>query len=134
MSVIKNNRNVSTMEFMANARKLQTFTMRKAANFPKKYRFFISLKIADLAKDIYLNVQRGNSIYPTNAHEVQKRKDYFNDAKAAAFCLASQLEIANELFSVDKNDLKEWSRMISFEIQLIKAILDSDKARYKKIK
>ena len=134
MSVIKNNRNVSTMEFLMNARKLQIFTLRKVVNFPKKYRFFISVNIAKIATKIYECVKCGNSIFPTNEHEAQIRRDYFNQARAEAYNLSAQLEVANELFVIDKDDLKEWSQMISFEIQLIKAIIDTDKTRYKHIK
>lgn len=122
------------MEFLSNARKLQIYTIRKAANFPKKYRFFISTNIASIATRIYEYAKCGNSIFPTNSHEVQLRRDYFMKARAESYNLSAQLEIAKELFNVDVNELKEWSRMIDFEIQLLKAVINADKARYKDIK
>ena len=121
------------MEFLNNARALEIFTIRKTANFPKKYRFFIATDIASIARGIYEHAKIGNSIYPVNRHEAQIRLDHFERARAEAYNLAAQLEIAQELFGVDMKDMERWSSMISLEIKLLKAVISTDRARYKEL-
>lgn len=82
MSVIKSKRNTSEMEFIANARKLQIYTIRKCVSFPKRYTFYVSQPIANSATRIYEDVRRANSIYPVNQHEAQMRRDCFLRANA----------------------------------------------------
>ena len=94
MSVIKSKRNTSDMEFIANARKLQIYTVKKCINFPKRYTFYISQPIANASTRIYEDVRRANSIYPLNQHEAQMRRDCFLRANAELYSLTSQPEVA----------------------------------------
>jgi len=132
MSVIKSKRSESQMEFLATARKLQAFTIHKCVNaVPKRYTFYIGTHLADSAIAIYEWLKRGNSIYPLNPHEVQMRRDCFLRAYAELQSLVSQIELANEILQFDPNILAEWSRLISTEIKLVKAVLKADRERYK---
>lgn len=132
MSVIKSKRSESQMEFLATARKLQAFTIHKCVNaVPKRYTFYIGTHLADSATAIYEWLKRGNSIYPLNPHEVQMRRDCFLRAYAELQSLVSQIELANEILQFDPNILAEWSRLISTEIKLVKAVLKADRERYK---
>lgn len=131
MSVIKSKRSTSDMEFLATARKLQIYTIKKCVGFPKRYTFYISQPLGNIAGRIYENVKRGNSIYPLNQHEVQMRRDYFLQANAELQNMISQLELAQELFGVEMDTLQFWMEMIDTEIRLVKAVLKNDRARYK---
>lgn len=132
MSVIKSKRAESQMEFLATARKLQAFTIHKCVNaVPKRYTFYIGTHLADSATAIYEWLKRGNSIYPLNPHEVQMRRDCFLRAYAELQSLVSQIELANEILQFDANILAEWSRLISTELKLVKAVLKADRERYK---
>ena len=132
MSVIKSKRSESQMEFLATARKLQAFTIHKCVNaVPKRYTFYIGTHLADSATAIYEWLKRGNSIYPLNPHEVQMRRDCFLRAYAELQSLVSQIELANEILQFDPNILAEWSRLISTELKLVKAVLKADRERYK---
>ena len=131
LSVIKSKRSTSDMEFLATARKLEIYTIQKCVNFPKRYTFYVSQPLAAAATRIYEDVKRGNSIYPLNQHEVQIRRDYFLHANAELQSMISQLEVAQELFGIEMDTLKYWMDIVDTEILLVKAVLKSDRARYK---
>jgi hypothetical protein len=131
LSVIKSKRSTSDMEFLATARKLEIYTIQKCVNFPKRYTFYVSQPLAAAATRIYEDVKRANSIYPLNQHEVQIRRDYFLHANAELQSMISQLEVAQELFGIEMDTLKYWMDIVDTEIRLVKAVLKSDRARYK---
>lgn len=133
MSVIKSKRNTSEMEFIANARKLQIYTIRKCVSFPKRYTFYVSQPIANAPTRIYEDVRRANSIYPVNQHEAQMRRDCFLRANAELYSLISQIEVAQELFGIDMDAMQNWLDIIDFEIRLVKAVMKSDRERYKNL-
>ena len=131
LAVIKSKRSTSEMEFLATARKLEIYTIQKCVNFPKRYTFYVSQPIANAATRIYEDVKRGNSVYPTNQHEAQLRRDYFLSAYAELQSMISQLEVAQELFGIEPDTLKYWMEMVDAEISLVRAVLKNDRARYK---
>lgn len=133
MSVHKNDREESKVQFLYNARNLQIFTIHKCSHFPKRYTFYISQPIVKIATDIYDHVKRANSIYPTNQHEVQLRRDHFLQANAAVYSLVSQVELAGEIFSISPDVMDNWMQYVDDEIRLLKGIMDSDRDRYKNL-
>ena len=133
MSVPKPQRSVSDMEFLRTARELQIFTIRKCKNFPKRYSFYISIPLANASTRVYENVKRGNSIYPTNKHEAQMRRDCFLQAIAELYSIVSQIEVAEEMFSLDREIIHQWVQLVDREITLVKGVMDSDKKRYSKL-
>ena len=131
MSVIRSARSVSEVQFLHTARELQIYTIQKCVGFPKRYTFYASQPLAAVATRIYEDVKRGNSIYPANQHEVQLRRDYFLQALAELQNLISQVEVAYELFRFDANIMEHWMELVDTEMKLVKALLKSDKSRYK---
>jgi hypothetical protein len=131
MSVIRSKRTTSDMQFLATARALQLLTIRRCVGFPKRFTFYVSQPLAAISTRIYEDVKRGNSIYPTNQHEAQLRRDYFLSANAELQNIVSQIEVAVELFGIEGHVLEEWMGLVASEIKLIKAVLSKDKARYK---
>ena len=131
MSVIRSQRDVSELQFLNTARELQIYSIKKTVNFPKRYTFYVSQPLANIATRIHQYVKLGNSIYPTNAHEAQLRLDYFLKAKAEVNNLVSQIEVACELFDIEENSMKYWMSLVSQELKLLKALIKSDRARYK---
>lgn len=131
MSVIRSERSVANTEFIYNALKLEEFTIHKCANvIPKRYTFYISTKLVDLASDITALLIEGNSIYPTNQHEVQLRRDLFLQAYGKCNSLVSKVELAKQIVKFETRHLEEWSRLLSTELKLIKGALESDRKRY----
>lgn len=131
MSVPKSRRTESDMAFLQGAREIVLYTLRKCVGFPKRYTFYISQPIADCAIRIEEYIKRGNSIYPTNAHEVQMRRDEFIHANTELYNLLSLLEIAGELFGISADTMQGWAELIHNEIRLVGGVLKKDKARYK---
>ena len=133
MSVIKSKRSTSEIEFLHNARELQIYSIQKCAHFPKRYTFYISQPLAAIATRIHEDVKLGNSIYPQNQHEAQMRLDYFLKARAECYNLVSQIEIAIEMFGIEPNAVAHWMELVNTEIRLLKALIKSDRARYKNL-
>lgn len=82
MSVIKSKRGESEMEFIHTARELEIYTIKKCIGFPKRYTFYLAKPISDSAVRIHTYSKMANSIYPTNQHEAQMRRDYLLRANA----------------------------------------------------
>ena len=133
MSVPKGKRGESDMEYVNNARKLQIYTIQKCVNFPKRYTFYINQPIASASVRIYEQTKKANSIYPTNAHEVQMRRDCLLKAYAELNHLISQVEVANELFGIKPNSMKHWMDLIATEMRLVKGVMKKDRERFKKL-
>ena len=133
MSVIKSKRSTSDLEFLAGARRLEIYTIKKCTRFPKRYTFYISQPLANAATRVYEATKRANSIYPLNQHEVQLRRDQLLMAHAELQSMISQLEVAQELFGIEPDTLRRWMELVDTEIRLIKALLKSDRARYKEL-
>lgn len=133
MSVIKGKRNQSSIEFLHTARTLQIHTIRKCAGMPKRYTFYLGQPIALCAGRIHQYAKIANSIYPTNAHEYQMRRDYLLKAYAETNNLVAQIETAAELIQLDERQLKYWMEIISNELRLLKGALRSDKERFGKL-
>lgn len=119
------------MEFVYTARQLQIHTIQKCVGFPKRYTFYVSQPIAACATRIHEYVKCANSIYPTNQHEVQMRRDYLLKANAELNNLVSQVEIARELFEIDGDKMRFWMDIVDKEIRLVKGTLKKDRERYK---
>ena len=134
MTVIKSKRSQSEMEFLKVARDLQTYTIQKCVSvIPKRYTFFVSNHLVDSATAVYVNVKKGNSIYPLNQHEVQIRRDFFLKAYAELQSLISQIELAYGIVHFQEKVMQEWARLISEELRLVSALLKKDRERYKSL-
>lgn len=85
------------MQFLETAYNLQVHIIKMCVKFPKRYTFFVTNNIVDLATKCHMNVKSANTIYPQNEHELQLRKDYINAAICDLQNLISQLDIAKGL-------------------------------------
>lgn len=133
MSVIKSKRGESEMEFVYTARQLEIHTIRKCVHFPKRYTFFISQPLANSATRIHQYVKKANSVYPTNQHEAQIRRDFLIRANAELQSMVSEIEVAYELFGMDLKEMRFWMDMVEREIRLVKAVMKKDRERYKNL-
>ena len=138
MSVLKSQRGESAVQFLETARELEIYTIKQCAKFPKRFMFLITKDIVALAKAVYNNAKAANSVYPTNAAEVQMRRNYIITANCDLQCLISQLDIAREFVKeTDGNKpLKStiwqtWADLITAEAKLLANLKASDAKRYK---
>lgn len=133
MSVVRSKRGESEMEFLHTARELEMYSIRKCVNFPKRFTFYLNQPIANIATRVYEYVKIANSIFPTNQHEVQMRRDYLMRANAELHNLVSQIEVAHEMFGLEPNVMSHWSELIDKEIRLVKSLMKKDRERYKSL-
>ena len=138
MSVPKSQRSESVIQFLETARQLEIYTIKECARFPKRYMFLITKDIVGLATKVYNDAKAANSIYPTNAAEVQLRKNYIIQANCALQCLLSQLDIAREFIrTTDANKpikstvWEGWVNLITSEAKLLSSLKKREKKRYK---
>lgn len=135
MSVIKSKRNESDVQFLATARDLELFTLKKCLKIPKRYTKLFTEYLAHLAFDVYNNVKMANAIYPDTIEKINRRTFYFDAATRYLYCLISQIDIAKELLLAELTEYAwvHWMELIDKELNLIKTIKKSDNERLKKL-
>lgn len=134
MSVLSRFRAESNVEFIYTARKLAVSVIKSCVDSKKgRYTATVSEPVAQSAWKVYECVKRANSIYPTNQHEVQLRRDQFILAKAELYVLDSKIGVAHEFYHFSDHDLDEMGGFIDTELKLIDKMLESDRNRYKNL-
>jgi len=131
MSVIRSKRSTSDMQFLNTARELESKTRHRCVNGPKRYTFYGLKELWETSRRIHAGVKEGNSVFPTNQHEAQIRRDYFIKAHSACQDYISQIELFLEDGILTPEIVEELIGLVDTEITLVKAVMKSDKARYK---
>lgn len=134
MSVLKQKRNESQLQFLDTARQLEIFTLRNCVKFPKRYTFLITNEIVRLAQSVYNKVKAANSIFPSGELEINLRREYLIQANCDLQCLISQLDVAKEMFGAEIKAATwcGWMDLIESEARLISAVKKRDKERLSK--
>lgn len=120
------------MQFLDTASKLHIFTIKQCVKFPKRYTFYVSQDIASASSEILECAKCANSIYPTNAREVQMRREYLLQAYAKTQSLISLIGDAKELFEISGNIMAGWMELIQAELGLLRGVMKNDKQRYRR--
>lgn len=139
MSVLKSKRGESEVQFLDTARELEIYTIKQCACFPKRFMFFITKELVDLATRVYNNAKAANSIYVTTADDARLRRECIVKANCALQCLISQLDIAREFIRAtdDNAPIKSkvwqtWIDLVTTEAKLLSALKNSDSERFKR--
>ena len=133
MSVPEGKRRESGMEFLRNARDIETLFVDLRINKPKRYTFFFD-KLLDIAFNLLSVVKAGNSVYPENKIEVEMRQKYFKEGIAYCQVLVSQIDVVREKLHDDGiaiGQVQQLAQKIEYEIKLLKGVISNDKKRYK---
>lgn len=132
MSVVKSKRGQSSVEFLDTAHKILQETLRIVVkHIPKRYTFYLSQKIVGHATDGCSLVKQGNSIFVSKKEDAALRREYFMRAYAEYQAMVSQITIAHELFHFPDETMVRWMELISRELKVLKAVMQSDLARFK---
>lgn len=121
------------MEFVDNAAKLELYTYQHCGRFPKRYRFTLETEIIKCASDVYTNVSKAND-YPVSISHYENRIKLYYESRAILETMVRKLRIADEIFGINKNVLREWMGLIEREIRLLGGIASSDKEAIKTLK
>lgn len=138
MAVYKSKRSESSMQFVDTAKKLEAFTLSCCMKAPKRYTFFLTSRIMQLASDVHEHAAAANNIWPTNQHEAQMRRDELTRANIALQNLDPKLQLLYEAARQNPEGCKwigkameQWGSMIAEEAKLLAAVRKKDRQRYK---
>lgn len=132
MSVLKSQRGQSGVQFLDTAYDLHVMSIRNCLKIPKRLTFYLSTNIVQAAADCHSLVKSANSVYPTNQHEAQMRRDYLIRANNAVQTLLSLLDIlwGFRPEGITEKTMEIWIDKAVKEVKLIAGIKESDKKRY----
>jgi hypothetical protein len=142
MSVLKNRRGLSKLEFYHNARRMRReITMlvlrdfgihSRGAKFKKETgsqqpEGFYDELIAEFSKNVRLllrnmmwNITAGNTIYPVNEAELRERRIYQDRAIVACEQLLQEILYGEDVIPVRASTFMPYIEQIEFEIKLLK--------------
>ena len=125
-------RSVSSQEFFNTALKINADVLSLVSRddvIPKRYRFLISVPVAETAREIVVEINRAEAFYPSNAANVLQRKKHYNLAIAACeqLYLDIQTIIGNKRLPATAAKFEAVATAILTEIKLIKGARDNTK-------
>jgi hypothetical protein len=142
MSVLKNKRGLSKLEFYHSARRMRreitlltlrdfgarargkAFTAETGSSQPDGYFDEIldefSANVRRLLRNLLLNITGANTIYPTNAEELQIRRNYQNAAIVSCEQLLQEILYCEDVLPVKASKFLPYIESIELEIKLLK--------------
>ncbi len=127
MAVIKNKRKESKMEFLEIASKLVKITMQQTS---RKFENKDSVIVGDLRKlilEIFVQINKANSLYVRNEKDKESIKEIYNNARANLYAFGALLiVIKNTTINRVKPTVWEyWAKLVNREIGLITGLIKS---------
>ncbi len=151
MSVLKAHRSESKAEFVNSANKIYIQTINFLSRLSSRYSRLMASQVANLASEVLDNVEKANSIYPSDETRKELRKTHLLEARASLMALDVHLAHCYELMmtnpsgcfttssgnTVGSSDAKkklehmaqELGGLIDQENALLTNVLKSDKGR-----
>ncbi len=142
MSVLKNRRGLSKLEFYHNARRMRkeltALTLRDFGIHSRGKRFKeetgsqqpegfydelleeFSKNIRHLLRNLMWNITSANTIYPVNAREVEERRIYQDRAIIACEQLHQEILYCEDVIPVKASMFMPYIERIEFELKLLK--------------
>ncbi len=142
MSVRKNDRQESTMEFLYHMKKVHREMIAFLMRCPKRWDKFLTENTAHVITMALIHVKAANSIYPTNQRERYDRREEFvkalSNLQSAITLLDVLFDFANSSenltdFKVDEERIDRIMEYFKKEIRLIKGVMYKDTQRYKNL-
>lgn len=112
---------------------LTEWLLRKLCNenvFPKRSRWLIGGKIADLVNDYSINVFRANEIKVVTQKERDARHYYQTMAIANLMALDAKVNQAQRILDISPDSLEYYAALVNDCRALIMAWMNADKKRY----
>ena len=130
------------------ARKIYGSTLNMCIKMPKRYTYLVLKETIELAGKVMDYTKMANSVFPTNQHEAQIRRDYWIVARSSLQALSSRIdrfiempdalsykfEDTGKVVHVTINELNELADLIISEMSLITNQLESEEKRFKDLK
>lgn len=134
MSVLKNKRSQSSLEFYHTATviraELTRFVMSEK-NIPKRWRPVFTFPMVEKLHRLFDYITAANTIYPTNEHEAELRRDYQTRAIIIVEQIIQMLQYMITTLQIDIDKLQPVTELLLKESALLKGWRKSDSAKYK---
>ena len=115
---------------------------------PKRYTYLLLQQVINLAGEVMDNAKMANSVFPTNQHEVQIRRDYWIKARASLQALSTRVdrflevpgtltyqnENTGRISGITVNELAEIADLIEAEQQYLTNALKREQNRFKDLR
>lgn len=134
-------REVSSIEYVANAAKLFSYTLDCAQKLPKRWMFLLTERMVDMAAKVLEHAKAANSVYVTCATDANLRRYHQMQAYCCAQALSSYVDEAYRRFParedsgkpcISQSGYMAWIECIDREFVLLKGVMRSDKQRHGK--
>ena len=102
----------------------------KEKAFPKRSRWLISGKIADIANDYHSAVMTANGVKVTTIQEYEERHRLQTLAVAHLYALNAKMGLAQAVLSLDANTMDAWAGRFNAADRATKAWMTADVKRY----
>lgn len=134
MSVLKNNRTKSELEFYHTAtvirNELTKFVMNEK-NIPKRWRPIFTFPMVEKVIALIDNIVAANSIYPVDKHEVMMRRDYQTQAIIIVEQILQLLQFLLSTLEINPDKLQPVVELLIKESSLLRGWRKSDNAKFK---
>lgn len=134
MSVLKNKRNQSQLEFYHTATviraELTKFVMNDK-NVPKRWRPVFTFPMVTKAIQLIDEITAANTIFPTNTHEAEVRRDYQTKAIITVEQILQLLQFLLLTLQIDADKLQPIVELLLKESSLLRGWRKADVAKFK---
>lgn len=123
-SVLLRNRSISDLEFWKNGCEIRAHLTRflmNEKNVPKRYTFVFTMPGIDLGRKLMEEITAANTIYPTNAEELARRRAHQNGAIVLCEQIIQHLQWLVDTLPVKVISLEVLVELINKEVALLKA-------------
>lgn len=130
-----NQRHESGVQYLDTARELAVHTLSCVKRMPKSYRLILTMKLSELANDIYTEVCIANSIYPKSPTAVAQRAQHLNVASGKIDALDGLAGIALDCIGIKDKPAEptEPTKMTEYAWVHLGELLDKEKALINKV-
>ena len=133
MAVLKNKRKEGQLKVITLGDELTVYTLRMLCNesfFPKKSRWLLAGKIADLMNEFHQNLHVGNDIFVATEEDAHERHLRQTRAYSTLYASASVMRTACDALDISPDKFETWAGMCVEELRLLKAWQKNDDQRY----
>lgn len=122
------------MEYVDNAYKLQIFTLRRTAHFPKRYQRRIGNDIEESASLIHacaVRAEENKDIFDEEQFSIRRTnlRKAFNECAV----LVARIKVADDVFGIPYNYVEEWMEYIDKEQKVLIGVIRSDNRRRSRV-
>ena len=133
ISVLKNQRGEQKLEVVTKAIGLAEYSInacKSEKNFPKKERWIMASRIANLSLDIVTAIRKANDVRVTIAQDYLNRRQLQVEASGNCEAMLTLIDLAHTCFGLETKKTEYWTGLILELEKLISKWRKSDRERF----